>query len=256
MVIELLAGMLAHSLAIISDAAHLLSDFSGFAISIVAVLLGRLPATRSISFGFHRFEIIGALGSVLLIWGLTIWLIAEAIDRIRHPVEVTGYIMLITAVIGLVVNCTMLKVLHSTPSVHHSCSHDHDHGCGHGHDHGHGHGHEQRGRPKKKHRGPRSISNEHLLTSDDENYTLQSDDTVDEDHDTACKDTHTHAGINGHSHNHHGDCHHDHDHDHEGDKHQHGHDQHEHAHDLEKLDHEHEHHDHDHAHGHSHSHKR
>ena len=179
MVIELLAGMLAHSLAIITDAAHLLSDFSGFAISIVAILLGRLPATRSISFGFHRFEIIGALGSVLLIWGLTIWLIAEAIDRIRHPVEVTGYIMLITAVIGLVVNCTMLKVLHSTPSVHHNCSHDHDHGCGDGHGHSHG------GRSKKKHHGPRSSSNEHLLTSDDENYALQSDDRADEDLDTA-----------------------------------------------------------------------
>ena len=90
------------------------------------------------TYGFHRAEIIGALSSVLLMWGLTAFLVYEAIDRISNPekMKIDAQIMFITAVAGLLANLIMGKVLHS-----HGGHHGHDHGHGHAHDHGHGHSH-------------------------------------------------------------------------------------------------------------------
>lgn len=79
MIVEIIGGALAHSMAIMTDAAHLLSDFSGFLISIFSIWIGTRPASNNMSYGYHRAEIIGALGSVMLIWGLTLWLIWEAV---------------------------------------------------------------------------------------------------------------------------------------------------------------------------------
>jgi zinc transporter 2 len=64
-----------------TDAAHLFSDVSGFFISIFSLWLAKREANKTLSFGYSRAEVIGALASVILIWGLTIWLIYEAIDR-------------------------------------------------------------------------------------------------------------------------------------------------------------------------------
>jgi zinc transporter 2 len=115
MLIEFFGGYFSGSMAIMTDAAHLLSDFSGFVISMISVWLGTKEANRRLSFGFHRAEVIGALASVFLIWGLTLVLVLEAIDRVIHPVYVDGKIMLITAALGLIFNLIMVKVLHSTP---------------------------------------------------------------------------------------------------------------------------------------------
>ena len=131
MSVEFAGGYLARSIAIMSDAAHLLSDFSGFLISMFSIWIGTRPATGGMSFGYHRAEVIGALGSVMLIWGLTVWLVVEAIYRVINPIRVDGKIMLITAGIGLLVNLIMVKVLHSGPGHHHlgggECSHGHSH---------------------------------------------------------------------------------------------------------------------------------
>ena len=81
MVVEIAGGVIANSLAIMSDAAHLLSDLAGFLISLFAIMLARRPATSGLSFGFHRVEILGALVSILLIWILTGVLFIEAIER-------------------------------------------------------------------------------------------------------------------------------------------------------------------------------
>ena len=112
MIIEVIGGSIAHSMAIMTDAAHLLSDFAGFLISILSIWIGTRPASKHMSYGYHWAEIIGALGSIVLIWGLTIWLIWEAIMRVIHPVEVNGKIMMIIAGIGLVFNLIMEKMLH------------------------------------------------------------------------------------------------------------------------------------------------
>jgi len=113
MVIEIIGGYWASSIAIMSDAAHLLSDFLGFMISIVSIYISRRRATDKMSFGYHRAEVIGALVSVNIIWGLTIWLLYEASLRLVYKQPVNGFIMLVTAVIGFVFNVVMGLVLMS-----------------------------------------------------------------------------------------------------------------------------------------------
>ena len=127
MIVEIVGGYLANSLAIMTDAAHLLSDLVSFSISIASLFIAKLPASGFMSYGYHRAEIIGALLSVALIWGLTIWLLFEAVNRVIEPQEVNGEFMLVTAVFGLLCNIIMAKVLHSSPGHSHSHSHNHNH---------------------------------------------------------------------------------------------------------------------------------
>lgn len=84
MLCEGVGGYLSGSLAIMTDAAHMLSDVAGFMISYFAIYMGNRPASFSMSFGYHRAEILGALASIALIWGLLIWLFIEAVDRVVH----------------------------------------------------------------------------------------------------------------------------------------------------------------------------
>ncbi|KAL4497075.1 hypothetical protein ABPG72_002231 [Tetrahymena utriculariae] len=140
LVAEIVGGVISGSLAILSDAAHMFSDLSGFFISIFAVWISSKPASKGLSFGYHRSEVIGALISIILIWVVTIILLYEATIRIvnKEPVEQPVY-MLGTAVFGLICNLIMAKVLHSGPGHHHGCSHGHSHGDGHNHNHSHDH---------------------------------------------------------------------------------------------------------------------
>ncbi|CAG9318451.1 unnamed protein product [Blepharisma stoltei] len=126
MIVEIIGGLLANSLAIMTDAAHMFSDLSGFAISIASLYIAVRPASMIMSYGYHRAEIIGAVISVALIWGLTIWLVYEAIERIQSPGIVDGWIMMITALIGLLSNIVMGVILHSSHS-HSDISTGHDH---------------------------------------------------------------------------------------------------------------------------------
>lgn len=134
MTAEVIGGILADSIAIISDALHLLSDLSGFAISILSVWISSKTPQSGFTFGYYRAGVIGAFINIMVIWGLTGVLIYEAIWRIIHidEIEVDGFVMFWTSVIGLVCNLVMAKVLHSHPGHgHHNCSHGHDHSQGH-----------------------------------------------------------------------------------------------------------------------------
>lgn len=110
---ELIGGIISGSLAIMTDAAHMLSDVASFMISYFAIYMGNRPASFKMSYGFHRAEVLGALASIVLIWGLLIWLFAEAIERLVHPSEIDGSVMLITAVVGLACNIVSIFTLHS-----------------------------------------------------------------------------------------------------------------------------------------------
>jgi len=108
---EAVGGTISGSLAILCDAAHQLSDVTGFVISFLAIYLTRKQATLKYSYGYHRADVIGALGSILIIWGLLVWLLVEAAHRVLHPQEIDGTLMLITAIFGLFCNLTNLFVL-------------------------------------------------------------------------------------------------------------------------------------------------
>jgi zinc transporter 2 len=126
---EVVGGIISGSIAIMTDAAHMLSDVAGFTISYVALYLAKRPASHSLSYGFHRAEILGALASIMLIWGLIVWLFVEAIKRIVNTdlIEIDGEIMLITSCVGLA--CNFLSLL----TLHYCGGHSHSHG---GHSHG------------------------------------------------------------------------------------------------------------------------
>lgn len=79
---ELVGGLFAHSLAILSDAAHLFSDLSGFFISIFSIWIAKKPSNQMMSYGYHRAEVLGALASIIIIWCLTLILLYEATERI------------------------------------------------------------------------------------------------------------------------------------------------------------------------------
>jgi zinc transporter 2 len=115
MIIEFIGGLLANSIAIMTDAGHLLSDLAGFIISVVALSYSKVKANKTFSYGFHRSEIVGAVLSVFIIWILTCLLLVESITRIfdsHHKIQ--GGIMLVTSAIGLVFNLIMVAILHSS----------------------------------------------------------------------------------------------------------------------------------------------
>jgi len=142
--IEFTGGLISGSLALLSDSFHLLSDVIGFLISLIAVIVSQRKATKKYSFGYHRAEIIGALLSLVFIWILTIGLVIGAIDRLRHPVEINAKIMLITAIIGVIINIILAFTLEHGSMAGHNHSHDHSHShifSSHSHDHSHSHNH-------------------------------------------------------------------------------------------------------------------
>ena len=105
MILEIVGGYLANSLAIATDAAHLLTDFASFMISLFAIWVAARPTSTRMNFGWHRAEVIGATVSVLLIWVVTGILVYMAVERIiSKTYEVDATIMLITSGIGVGVN--------------------------------------------------------------------------------------------------------------------------------------------------------
>uniref|UniRef100_G1PST2 Solute carrier family 30 member 2 n=1 Tax=Myotis lucifugus TaxID=59463 RepID=G1PST2_MYOLU len=136
MIGEVVGGYLAHSLAIMTDAAHLLTDFASMLISLFSLWMSSRPATKTMNFGWQRAEILGALLSVLSIWVVTGVLVYLAAERlISGNYEIEGKTMLITAGCAVAVNIIMGLTLHQS-------SHGHSHGQGHGHSHGQGHSHD------------------------------------------------------------------------------------------------------------------
>lgn len=98
-------GYLSSSLAIATDAAHLLTDFASFMISLFSLWMATRPPTKTMSFGWYRAEVIGALTSVLLIWVVTGVLVYLAVERIIYKnYEIEATVMLITSALGVVVN--------------------------------------------------------------------------------------------------------------------------------------------------------
>ncbi|XP_010523839.1 PREDICTED: metal tolerance protein 1-like [Tarenaya hassleriana] len=150
MSLEVAGGIKANSLAILTDAAHLLSDVASFAISLFSLWAAGWEATPRQSYGFFRIEILGALVSIQLIWLLTGILVYEAIVRLVNETQpVDGFLMFLVAAFGLVVNIIMAVLLghdHSHGHEHHNHSSDHGHGVMVSTHHHHHHDHEEHGK--------------------------------------------------------------------------------------------------------------
>lgn len=117
MTIEFVGGYIAGSLAIMTDAAHLLSDLSGFIISMISLYIALRPANTKLTYGYHRAEIIGALVSILIIWFLTGWLLTEAYHRLFNPHYINSLMMMGIASCGLLFNLIMAKIMMSNDDI-------------------------------------------------------------------------------------------------------------------------------------------
>ena len=111
MLAEVVVGILAGSLALLSDAAHMLSDAGALGLALVALRLARRPPRGGYTFGLQRAEILSAQanGLTLLLFGA--WIGYEAIRRLIHPPDVAGLPVLITAVVGVAVNLAAVALI-------------------------------------------------------------------------------------------------------------------------------------------------
>jgi cobalt-zinc-cadmium efflux system protein len=110
-VVEVVAGFLTDSLALLADAAHMLSDNVSIALALAAVWLARRPATPERTYGFKRAEVLAALANGVTLVVLAIWILYEAIRRFDDPPEVLGGWMLAVGVVGIGVNVAAGAIL-------------------------------------------------------------------------------------------------------------------------------------------------
>lgn len=108
---ELAGGLAFHSLALLADALHLLTDVLALGISIASVRLMDRPATSRHSYGLQRTEVLGAQLNAAILLGVSIWVVYEAVRRIAHPVHVNGAGLLAVASVGLLVNIASARIL-------------------------------------------------------------------------------------------------------------------------------------------------
>jgi cobalt-zinc-cadmium efflux system protein len=111
-VVEAVGGLAADSLALLADAAHMLTDAASLALALFAAWLAGRPATAERSFGWRRAEILAALANAALLVALAVWVAWEAIGRLGDPPSVEAGWVLVIGVAGLAVNGVVARVLH------------------------------------------------------------------------------------------------------------------------------------------------
>ena len=111
LVVEVVGGILTHSLALLSDAAHMFTDVMALAIAIAAMRLSRLPADRKRTFGYHRFEILAAAFNATALFFVALYILYEAYQRWIAPPSIESLGMLTIAVVGLAVNIAGMRLL-------------------------------------------------------------------------------------------------------------------------------------------------
>ncbi|GLV99446.1 putative cation transporter [Streptomyces lavendulae subsp. lavendulae] len=104
MAVEVVIGVMAQSLALISDAAHMLTDAVSIVLALIAMRLAARPARGGFTFGLKRAEILSAQANGLTLLLLALWLAYEAVRRLIDPPQVEGGLVLVTALAGIVVN--------------------------------------------------------------------------------------------------------------------------------------------------------
>ncbi|MCQ3978659.1 MAG: cation transporter [Anaerolineae bacterium] len=103
-VIEVVGGILTNSLALLADAAHMLTDVGGLALALFAAWMSQKPATPAKSYGYYRVEILAALANAVVLFLISFYILYEAYRRFQEPPEVDSLPMLAVAAVGLVVN--------------------------------------------------------------------------------------------------------------------------------------------------------
>ncbi|MEF2278273.1 cation diffusion facilitator family transporter [Deinococcus sp. YIM 134068] len=111
LVVEVIYGVLSGSLALLSDAGHMLTDVMALALSLFAIRIGQRAADRKRTFGYRRAEILAAAVNAGALFAIGLYILVEAYGRLREPVDVQTTPMLIVAVLGLLVNVISARIL-------------------------------------------------------------------------------------------------------------------------------------------------
>jgi cobalt-zinc-cadmium efflux system protein len=112
MLLEVVGGIWTHSLALLADAGHMLSDVAALGLSLFALWIAERPPTSRRTYGYYRTEILAALANGTTLVAVSVFIFIEAYHRIREPAVVKSEPMLLIAVGGLVVNLIAMRLLH------------------------------------------------------------------------------------------------------------------------------------------------
>jgi cobalt-zinc-cadmium efflux system protein len=113
LVIEVVVGFISNSLALLSDAAHMLTDVGGQALALFAIWMTSKPRNNRKTYGYYRTEIFSALINALVLIFISGFILYEAWQRFKDPPAVAGVSMLIVAACGLIINLIAMKILRS-----------------------------------------------------------------------------------------------------------------------------------------------
>ena len=125
-IVEAIAGFLTNSLALLSDAGHMLTHLFALLISLGAIIFAAKPPTAKKTYGFYRLEILAALFNGATLFLITLWIFYHAYQRIIHPEPIASVQMLVVAVIGLIVNLAcayILKTSHGSLNIRSAFTH-------------------------------------------------------------------------------------------------------------------------------------
>ena len=110
-VAEVIGGLLSGSLALLADAGHMLTDATGLVLALIGASLATTVATTRRTYGLQRAEVLAALANALLLVGISVWVLIQAVDRLRNPTEVETGLMLVVAIVGALANTAGLLIL-------------------------------------------------------------------------------------------------------------------------------------------------
>ena len=112
-IIEVIVGFMSNSLALLSDAAHMLTDVAGQVLALFAIWMASKPRNSKKTYGYLRTEIFSALINAIVLIFISGYILYEAWQRFQDPPKVAGFSMLIVASIGLIINLISMKILKS-----------------------------------------------------------------------------------------------------------------------------------------------
>jgi cobalt-zinc-cadmium efflux system protein len=112
MLVEVVGGLLTNSLTLLADAGHMFLDASALGFSWYALRLSRRGHDHNLSYGYHRYQVLATFINGLMLFGLILWIVYEAFNRLQNPQEMLPLPALAIAVVGLVVNIIAFRWLH------------------------------------------------------------------------------------------------------------------------------------------------
>lgn len=112
MLVEVIGGFLSGSLALIADAGHMLTDAGALLLAFSAISWSNKPADKKRTFGYARLQVLAAFANGIALMALTLWIIVEAVGRFQSPQPIESISMFVVALIGLIVNLLVFKILH------------------------------------------------------------------------------------------------------------------------------------------------